>query len=104
MADTAASGLNKGKDDIPAGGGTALEDQLRQPGKRVVGTKQVLRAVRDGRAVRVFVSRDADDFIYRQVQAACDEHQVPVTAVDTMEKLGKLCLVGVPTAAAALLS
>ena len=80
-----------------------MEELLRQPDKRVVGTKQVLRTIRDGRAVRVFLCKDADDFIYRQVQAACEEHKVPITAMDSMEKLGKLCLVGVKTATAALL-
>ena len=80
-----------------------MEELLRQPDKRVVGTKQVLRTIRDGRAVHVFLCKDADDFIYRQVQAACEEHKVPITAMDSMEKLGKLCLVGVKTATAALL-
>jgi large subunit ribosomal protein L7A len=80
-----------------------MEGQLREPGKRVVGTKQVLRAVRDGRAARVFLCRDADEYIYRQVESACEEHRVPVTVTDSMEKLGKLCLVGVKTASAALL-
>jgi large subunit ribosomal protein L7A len=80
-----------------------MEELLRQPDKRVVGTKQVLRAIRDGRATRVFLCRDADEFIYRQVEAACEENKVPIAAMDSMEKLGKLCLVGVKTAAAALL-
>ena len=80
-----------------------MEEQLRHPEKRVVGTKQVLRAVRDGKATHVFLCKDADEFIYRQVEAACQEHQVPVTVTDSMEKLGKLCLIGVKTATAALL-
>ena len=80
-----------------------MEEQLRLPERRVVGTKQVLRAVRDGRAARVFLCKDADEFLYRQIEAACTEHHVPVTQMDSMEKLGKLCLVGVKTAAAALL-
>jgi len=80
-----------------------MEEQLRRPEKRVVGTKQVLRAVRDGRASHVFLCRDADEYIYRQVEAACREQGVPVTVSDSMEKLGKLCLVGVKAATAALL-
>ncbi|MEA4929297.1 MAG: ribosomal L7Ae/L30e/S12e/Gadd45 family protein [Candidatus Limiplasma sp.] len=80
-----------------------MEEELRQPEKRVVGTKQVLRAVRDGRAARVFLCKDADEFLYRQIEAACTEHNVPVTQMASREKLGKVCLVGVKTAAAALL-
>lgn len=80
-----------------------MEELLRQPENRVVGTKQVLRAIRDGKATRVFLCKDADDFLYRQVEAACGEQHVPITVMDSMEKLGKLCLVGVKTATAALL-
>ncbi len=80
-----------------------MEQQLRQPSMRVVGTKQVLRAVRDGKAACVFLAKDADEFIYRQVQALCQECTVPLTLVDSMQELGKACLVGVSTAAAALL-
>jgi large subunit ribosomal protein L7A len=80
-----------------------VEDALRDPAKRVVGTKQVLRAVKNGQAARVFLCRDADDYIYRQVESACEERKVPVTLVDSMEALGKQCLIGVKTAAAAVL-
>ena len=80
-----------------------MEDSLRSPGQRVVGTKQVLRALKDGRAAKVFLCKDADEFIYRQVQSACEEGKVPLQVLDTMQELGKLCLVGVKTAAAAVL-
>ena len=80
-----------------------MEEQLRQADRRVVGTKQVLRAIKDGKAARVFLCKDADDFIYRQVEAACEASRVPLTVLESMDKLGKLCLVGVKTASAALL-
>ena len=80
-----------------------MEQDLRQPQRRVVGTKQVLRAVEGGKAACVFLCKDADDFLYRRVQALCQERRVPVKVLDSMRELGKLCLVGVDTAAAALL-
>jgi large subunit ribosomal protein L7A len=80
-----------------------MEEALRDPAKRVVGTKQVLRAVKNGRAAKVYLCRDADEYIYRQVESACEEHKVPVVLVDGMEALGKQCLVSVKTAAAAIL-
>ena len=80
-----------------------MEEQLRLPERRVVGTKQVLRAVKEGRAARVFLCKDADEFIYRQVEAACEAARIPLTVLDSMEKLGRLCLVSVKTASAALL-
>lgn len=80
-----------------------MEEELRKPNRRVVGTKQVLRTLKDGRAACVFLSKDADGFLYRQVQAASEEAGVPLQVLDTMQELGKLCLVGVKTAAAAVL-
>ena len=80
-----------------------MEEQLRLQDRRVVGTKQVIRVIKEGKAAHVFLCKDADEFIYRQVEAACEAHKVPITVMDSMEKLGKLCLIGVKTASAALL-
>jgi large subunit ribosomal protein L7A len=80
-----------------------MDEALRNPAERVVGTKQVLRAVKNGQAATVYLCKDADEFIYRQVQAACEEHGVPVIPADSMETLGKQCLIGVKTACAAIL-
>lgn len=80
-----------------------MEAQLQQTGRRVVGSKQVLRALSNGIAATVFLAKDADEFIYRRIEAACEQANVPVIKVDTMQELGKKCLVGVKTAAAAAL-
>ena len=80
-----------------------MEEQLRSPATRVVGTKQVLRAIKDGRALAVFLAADADAFIHRQVQSLCEENHVSLHMKDSMQELGKLCLVGVKTAAAAVI-
>ena len=78
-------------------------EMLKQAEKRVVGTKQVLRALNEDRAARVFLGKDADGFIYHRINALCEEKQVPVTVVDSMQELGKLCTVNVRTACAAVL-
>lgn len=80
-----------------------MEELLKQAAKRVAGTKQVLRAIEDGRAAHVFLAKDADGFIYHRLNALCEEKRVPVTVADSMQELGKLCQVGVPTASAAVL-
>lgn len=85
------------------GGVAQMEALLRQAGRRVVGTKQVLRAVEEGRAAHVFLGRDADGFIYHRLNALCEERRVPVTVVDSMQELGKLCQVDVKAASAAVL-
>ncbi|MBE0601607.1 MAG: ribosomal L7Ae/L30e/S12e/Gadd45 family protein [Firmicutes bacterium] len=80
-----------------------MDEALKNPARRVVGLKQVLRAVKSGQAAKVYLCTDADEFIYRQVEAACEEHKVPVEKADSMEALGKACLIAVKTATAAIL-
>ena len=80
-----------------------MVDMLKQADKRVVGTKQVLRALNEDKAARVFLGKDADGFIYHRINALCESKQVPVTVVDSMQELGKLCTVNVQTASAAVL-
>ena len=68
-----------------------MDQELQNAEKRVVGTKQVLRALNGGTAARVFLAKDADGFIYHRVNALCEETKTPVTMVDTMQEMGKLC-------------
>ena len=80
-----------------------MENLLSQADKRVVGTKQVLRALNEDRAARVFLGKDADGFIYHRINGLCEEKRVPVTVVDSMQELGRLCTVDVKAASAAVL-
>ena len=80
-----------------------MQNELKNAASRVVGTKQVLRAINEGKANMVFLGKDADGFIYHRVQRECENNHVPVTLVETMAELGKLCMVQVPTACAAVL-
>ena len=50
-----------------------MDQELQNAEKRVVGTKQVLRALNGGFAARVFLAKDADGFIYHRVNALCEE-------------------------------
>ena len=75
---------------------------LKNGSPRVVGTKQVLRALKAGRISLVYVGTDADTFIYQQVVRAAEDAGVPCVRVGSMKELGMLCGVAVPTAAAGL--
>jgi large subunit ribosomal protein L7A len=74
-------------------------EALKAGADRVVGTKQVLRGLKNGTLARVYVANDADTFIYQNVVRAAEAAGVPVTRVPTMKELGKAC--GVETNAAA---
>lgn len=80
-----------------------MEEMLKNAEKRIVGTKQVLKAINEDRVAHVFLGKDADGFIYHRVNGLCEEKRIPVTVVDTMAELGRLCRVNVATASAAVL-
>lgn len=76
----------------------ALKD-LRQ---RVVGRRETLKVIQRGRAVSVFVAKDANPAILSELEEHCRIHQVPVTYVESMRELGQLCGIEVNAACAAL--
>ena len=78
-------------------------EALKTGGRRVVGTKQVLRALKAGQLARTYVATDADTFIYQQVVRAAESAGVPCVRVASMKELGMVCGVAVPAAAAGLL-
>ena len=70
--------------------------------EKVIGVKQSARAIRDGRAQRVFLACDADELVLEPIRSACGS--LPVEEGYTMAQLGRACGIDVPTAAAALLA
>jgi large subunit ribosomal protein L7A len=80
-----------------------LMEMLRSAAKRVVGTKQVTRALKAGTVARAYVANDADTFIFQQVVRAAEEARVPCVRVNTMKELGMISGVEVPAAAAAVI-
>ena len=70
---------------------------------KVVGAKQTKRALRDGRAARVFLAKDADPILTESVEAMSLEHQVEVEWIATMKELGHACGIAVGAAVAAML-
>ena len=69
---------------------------------KVVGTRRLLRSIQNGEIAEVYVARDADLFILRQVREACNSAGVRMVAVDTMKELGQACGVEVKTASAGI--
>lgn len=72
--------------------------------EKVVGTKQVRRAVTEGRTDVVFLACDADPRMTEALEALCNEHGVAVVWDHTMAQLGKACGIAVGTAAAAVVN
>lgn len=78
-------------------------ENLKHADKKVVGTKQVMRALNAGFLAKVYVANDADTFLFQRVARAAEDAGVPTVRVATMKELGDACRVAVPTAAAGLL-
>ena len=70
---------------------------------KVVGIKQLRKALAEGRAAKVFVASDADPKLTQPVKDTCLSDNVPVEEVPTMAELGKACGIEVGAAVAALL-
>ena len=79
-----------------------MPERLKKRALRVVGVRQVLRAIRQDRAETVFLAMDAGPQLRGAVEQAAKEANVPLQMVATMEELAALCRVDVPSAAAAV--
>lgn len=73
---------------------------LRQATARVVGTKQLLRALEEGKIKMVFVAADADAFLTKRVTDHCLDADIPCLEVPTAKEIGAACGIDVPAAAA----
>ena len=70
---------------------------------KVVGAKQARRALRDGRAARLYRAMDADPRVLQPLVQEAVNRQVPVSQVPTMRELGASCGIAVGAAVAVLL-
>jgi len=86
-----------------SGGGTGLSLNELRDGKKVIGTKQVKKAIIKGQTMRVYVADDAEPHIISSLRVLCQQHQVEIEEVNKMEQLGNACGIEVGAAAAALL-
>ncbi|MGI6036831.1 MAG: ribosomal L7Ae/L30e/S12e/Gadd45 family protein [Limnochordia bacterium] len=70
---------------------------------RAVGAKQTTRAIAEGRAVVVYLAKDAEERVTSPIASLCTEKGLEVIFVDSMRDLGAKCGIDVGAAAAALL-
>ena len=77
-------------------------DELKTA-KKVVGIKQLRRALADETAELVFLAKDADPALTEPLLAQCRDSGVEVVTGVTMAELGKACGISVGSAAAAIL-
>ena len=68
----------------------------------VVGTKQLKKAVKAGRAKYVFLAENADPAVTEPLEELCTANHIQITWVPSMTELGRSCGIEVGAAAAAV--
>ena len=72
--------------------------------EKVIGMKQSRKAIREGRARRVYIACDADPAITEPVAESCAAAWIPVETGCTMSQLGHACSITVGAAVVAVTS
>lgn len=75
--------------------------ELRTANK-VVGVKQLRKALREGTARKVFIAENADLRLTDPIRETCQNANVPTESVATMAELGDACGIEVGAAVAAI--
>ncbi|MBC8588120.1 ribosomal L7Ae/L30e/S12e/Gadd45 family protein [Paratissierella segnis] len=70
---------------------------------KVVGTKQVKRALNSSKVELVYIADDAEKRVTDEIVELCKNKQVQIIHIDTMRDLGKACGIDINAAVAALL-
>lgn len=83
--------------------GTMSLERLKAARKKTIGTKQTAKALEKGRTRVVYVARDAEEHVTREVIRLAREQGLELVIVDSMMALGKACGIEVGAAAAAIL-
>ena len=71
---------------------------------KVVGVKQVRRALANVRAKCVYLAKDADPQLIRPIKLLAQERGVEVVQAESMKALGRACGIAVGAACAAVVS
>lgn len=71
--------------------------------RKVVGIKQLRKALKDGKVLRAYAAENADPRLTDPLTEECQSLGVELIFVPTMAELGKACGISVGAAAAGLL-
>ena len=80
-----------------------MQELIKDARRKVVGTKQTVKALENNEAMAVFIAKDAEDKVKQPILALCKEKEVEPCYFDTMVELGKACGIKVKAASAAII-
>ncbi|ETI69267.1 50S ribosomal protein L7ae-like protein [Neobacillus vireti] len=78
-------------------------EKVLQAQRIVIGTKQTVKALKEGLVKEMVVANDADTSVTAKIIGEALGSDVPVLYVDSKKKLGKACGIEVGAAAVAII-
>jgi large subunit ribosomal protein L7A len=78
-------------------------EKVLQAKQIVIGTKQTVKALKEGKTKELVVASDADPRVSVQVVNEALKLNVPILYVDSMKKLGKACGIKVGASTVAII-
>ena len=78
-------------------------EKVLQAQRFVIGTKQTVKALREGNVQELIVANDAEPKVTAKIVGEALLLNVPVLYVESMKKLGKACGIEVGAAAVAII-
>lgn len=78
-------------------------EHLKAAKNKVVGVKQVQKAVQKGQAAVVYMAKDAEPHVLKNLKQLCGEQQVAVVVIPSMAELGQAAGIQVGSATVAVL-
>ncbi|MBB6455193.1 large subunit ribosomal protein L7A [Salirhabdus euzebyi] len=80
----------------------SYEKVTQAKSKVIIGTKQTLKAMKNGEIKEVVVAEDAEQRVTEKVVRLAKELNIPVLPVHSMKELGKSCGIDVGAATVAI--
>lgn len=77
--------------------------QIKDVKDKIVGLKQTLRAMQQGKVRMVYIANDVDEAVVRQITEMCENAAVPFAKLNYKQsELGRICQIEVGAAVVAL--
>lgn len=78
-------------------------EEIKTCSQKLIGTKQVKKALARGGVKKVFLAADAEHHIIEPLKNLCQQNRVEFEMVDSMEIIGRACGIDVGSATVAVL-
>ncbi|PTW00472.1 large subunit ribosomal protein L7A [Halanaerobium saccharolyticum] len=69
----------------------------------LVGSKQTLKAIAGNQVKKIFLAKDIDQPLKKEILEAVNNNNIPFEIVESKNELGRICGIDVSAASAALL-